>query len=213
MDSNSSNEIPNQGGQPPGDPKSGDTGAFSQQFSHSPVAARVPDKVGAGVISTGIVVLDSPNEFIVDFLQGLSRPYKIAQRVVLTPAVMQQFIQASQDNLNRFTQAFGPPPPLPKPPPHRPTIAEIYENFKIDDNMLSGAYANSVMIGHSPAEFFFDFITGFYPTAAVSARVYLSAPRMPSLVDTLTLAMKAYHQRYHGKQPPQGPQGPTGMLG
>ena len=138
MDSNTPNDVPPQGGQPgqPGQPNAGggDSGAFSQQFSHSPVAARVPEKIGAGVISTGIVVLDSPNEFIVDFLQGLSRPFKIAQRVVLTPSVMQQFIQASQDNLNRYTASFGPPPSLPKPPPHRPTIAEIYENFKIDDD-------------------------------------------------------------------------------
>jgi hypothetical protein len=34
--------------------------------------------------------------------------------------------------------------------------------------MLSGSYANSVLIGHSPSEFFFDFITGFYPNPAVS---------------------------------------------
>src|ERR1039458_779258 len=55
---------------------------------------------------------------------------------------------------------YGPPTPVPD---RRPTIQEIYENFRLPEELLSGSYANSVLIGHSPTEFFFDFITGFYP--------------------------------------------------
>ena len=62
--------------------------------------------------------------------------------------------------------------------------------------MLSGGYANSVMITHSPSEFGFDFITGFFPTAAVSSRVYMSAPHIPRVIAALTNAMKTFEQRY-----------------
>ena len=44
--------------------------------------------------------------------------------------------------------------------------------------MLSGRYANAVLIRHSATEFCFDFITNFYPQSAVSARVYIAAPHL-----------------------------------
>jgi len=184
---------------PENKPPQGD--AFTQQFQHQPVAARVPEKMGRGVFSTGVLVLDGPNEFVLDFLQGLTRPYQICQRVVIPINVMDQVINAVSDNLNKYVQAFGNPPALPKPPQQRPTIQEIYENFKLPDDMLSGAYSNNVMIGHSASEFFFDFITGFYPTAAVSARVFVTAPQMPRLLETLNMAMQSYRRRHHPQSP------------
>src|SRR4051812_3436358 len=38
------------------------------------VSARVPERISRGVFSTGQVVLDSPKEFMIDFLQTLARP-------------------------------------------------------------------------------------------------------------------------------------------
>jgi len=73
---------------------------------------------------------------------------------------------------------------------------------------MSGAYSNNVMIGHSASEFFFDFITSFYPTAAVSARVFVSAPQLPRLLDTLNLAMQAYRRRQHPQPPGASPEPP-----
>lgn len=191
----------NQGGQRE-QPPTNESGTYTQQFQHQPVAARVPERLARGVVTTGVLVLDSPNEFVLDFLQGLTRPYQIAARVIVVPGVMEQFIKAMTDNLAKYTQTFGPPMALPKPPTRRPTIAEIYENFKLSDEMLSGAYANSIMVGHSPANFFFDFITGFYPTAAVSARVITAAPFVPRMLDTLTLASQQYHKRHSPPPPP-----------
>lgn len=208
-------QNPSNPGQPPAGGKPNDSGTFSQSFEHNPVAARVPDRVAKGVMSTGAIVLDSPNEFVIDFLQGLTRPFHVAARIVVPPSMMHQLIVALGDNINKYTNNFGPPPQLPKPPQqHRPTIQEIYETFKVSDDMLSGVYANTVMIGHSPAEFFFDFITGFYPTAAVSSRVYVAAPQAPRLLDTFTMAMQTYQKRYlqprqdpNQNPPPQNPQG------
>jgi hypothetical protein len=187
----------------PPDPPANDLGTYAQQFQHQPVAARVPDRSARGSFTTGVLVLDSPNEFVLDFLQGLTRPHQIVARVVVVPMVMEQIVLASADNLEKYVNNYGQPPALPKPPQKRPTIAEIYDTFKLPDELLSGSYANSVMIGHSAAEFFFDFITGFYPTAAVSSRVLTSAPHMPRIVDTLKTALQQYRIR-HGGNPPQG---------
>ena len=181
------------------DPPVSDLGTYAQQFQHQPVSARVPERLARGAIATGVLVLDSPNEFVLDFLQSVTRPHQIVARVVVVPAIMEQVVTAASDNLAKYTEAFGSPPPLPEPPQRRPTIAEIYENFKLPDESLSGAYANSIMVGHSPAEFFFDFITGFYPTAAVSARVVTAAHHMPRIVDTLKMALQQYRNRYPPK--------------
>jgi hypothetical protein len=202
-----------QGGQGgPGQPNK--EGTFSQEFRHQPVSARVPESLARGVLSTGVLVLDGPNEFVLDFMQALTRPFAVASRVVLTPAVMEQFVAAVRDNIARYEQRFGPITPLPKPPTdRRPTLQEIYDEFKLPEEQMSGNYANAVMVGHSASEFFFDFITNFYPTSAVSSRVFLSAPQMPRLLDAVTVAFGRFQQRIQqmrqqGQNPNQPPQQP-----
>lgn len=91
---------------------------------------------------------------------------------------------------------------------------EIYDDLKIRDELLSGAYANAVMIGHGPHEFSFDFISNFYPRSAVSARVFLAAGQVPRLYDSLR---GTWDQLRNRPQPPTGPAGgapppPTGSV-
>ncbi len=156
-----------------GDDRPGDDKPIVQSYTHQPVGARVPEKSSRGVYSTGQLVLDSPKEFVIDFLQGLTRPHQVVARVVVTPQTMQEFINALQLNLDNFTRTFGAPPPLPTPPTQqRPSIEEIYQNYKLSEEMSGGTYANSVLIGHGVTEFFLDFISGFYPHPAVGARLH-----------------------------------------
>ncbi len=180
---------------------------FSQPFAHTPVSARVPERVARGNFATGVIVQEGPGEFVLDFLQSLTRPPQICARVVMPPQVMGSLISTLTENLAKFTQAYGAPTPLPKPSPNqkRPTTQEIYENFKLPEDVMSGTYANSVLIGHDPAEFFLDFITRFYPTACVAARVYLSASQTPRVLETLNTAMAQYQKRL------QNPPGPRGL--
>jgi hypothetical protein len=204
---------PEGGGTPGPNPKPNDMGTFSQQLvRQQPVSARVPDRVAGGVMATGVIVLDSPTEFVVDFMQGLARPLRVAARVVMAPPVMEQFVNALRDNIAKFEQRYGAIPPLPKPPTdRRPTIQEIYDEFKLADEILSGSYANAVMVGHSASEFFLDFITNFFPTSAVSCRVFVSSTQMPRVLDAMGTAFArfkqrvAQHQQQHllKPQPPQ----------
>jgi hypothetical protein len=268
--------------------------------------ARVPDHVADGAFSTGVIVVTGPTEFIIDFLQTVGRPHRVAARVILPHPVMPQFIDALGKNLGLYRDRFGDPPqppglpgpataigatgvpresvearpairpnvappapignladspfgstdvlagaplppippapvvgpggivndpagtaeatPLPstQPPtppvgpaatvsaggvnvtssPRRPTPQEIYDDLKIPDHVLSGAYANGVMIAHGTSEFSFDFLTSFYPQSAVSARIFLAAGQVPRLLDSLQQAMRQL-QIQRG-QPPRG---------
>ena len=191
-----SDGAPNPGGQKDGS-------VFSQQFQNQPVAARVPPGVTKGIFTTGVLVQDGAYEFVLDFLQGLSRPPQIGGRVVLSPGVMDALVRTLDENLQKFVAAYGPPAPLPNPQPQRrPSIQEIYENFKLPDELLSGTYANSVLVGHGAAEFFMDFITSFYPTASVSCRVYFAAQQAPRLLETLRQSLQQYVRKHSGQNPP-----------
>ncbi|WP_437230252.1 DUF3467 domain-containing protein [Planctomicrobium sp. SH661] len=191
------------------------------QVRHHQLSARVPDEIGNGVFSNGVMILTGPFELVLDFVLRMGEQQRIAARVVLPHIVGQQFINALHDNLQNYERRFGPiaqiprmlpeektesqPPsgidpgnsgeipafhpenlPAPDQPPH---IEDIYNELKLPDSMLSGRYANGVLIRHSPTEFCFDFITNVYPRSAVSARVFLAAPHVVPFLKSLTRAL------------------------
>ncbi|MEM9645768.1 MAG: DUF3467 domain-containing protein, partial [Planctomycetota bacterium] len=133
------------------------------QSANPAVRARVPDHVAGGCFSTGAIVMTGPTEFIVDFLQTIGRPHRVAQRVIIPHPVMPQFIDALQKNVELYRGRFGEPPvpnqPAADPNARRPSPQEIYDDLKMPDEVLSGTYANGVMIGHGANEFGLDFLT------------------------------------------------------
>jgi uncharacterized protein DUF3467 len=177
-------------------------GTTEEQIQLSPVSARILPQVGRGVLSTGVIVIEGPHEFVLDFALVLGAPHSIVARIVMTHGGFAQFMAALGENLRMYESRFGKPPALPAPMPNQPqpTLTEVYEHLKLPDEMLAGVYANAVMIGHTPAEFWFDFITNFYPRSAVCSRVFLAAQHIPSLLERMTLSWEA-HQRKHGKGP------------
>ncbi len=173
--------------------------------------ARVPDRVAEGCFSTGAIVMTGPSEFIIDFLQTIGRPHRVAARVVIPHPVMPQFIEALQTNLglyrNRFGEPAAPQPQPQDPNARRPTPQEIYDDLKLPDDVLSGVYANGVMIGHGATEFGLDFLTSFFPQSAVSSRVFVASGQVPRLLESLQGAMRQLEQRRQGP-PPTPPQEP-----
>ena len=198
---------------PANDPPANDPPSFGPPAGQSgggeggnpPLRARVPDHVADGVFSTGCIVMTGPNEFIVDFLQTIGRPHRIARRIIIPHAVMPQFIAALGKNLELYKGRFGDPPVPPQgssdPNARRPSPQDIYDDLKMPDTVLSGTYANGVMIGHGASEFGLDFLTSFFPQSAVSARVFLSAGQVPRLLESLRGAMRQYDQRRGGDPP------------
>lgn len=171
------------------------------------MSARVPEGVGGGTFSTGVLVMTGNTEFVLDFVQNLGQPAQIASRVVMPHSTMPQFIQALKTNLEMYTKRFGTPPELPPPNPNqkKPTLQEIYDDLKIADEILPGSYANGVMIGHAASEFKFDFLANMMPTPAVSARIYLAAPHVPRLLQSLTKTYDEFQKRVAEQKNRQDP--------
>ena len=186
-----------------------ESGQHSEQVRIQHLSARVPEKVSRGAFSTGAIVMTGGTEFIIDFIQNLGTPAAVVSRVIVPHAAMPQFIDALRKNLEMYRQRFGEPPQMPRgpQPAKQPTAQEIYDELKLPDECLSGSYANGVMIGHTPAEFKFDFLTNLFPISAVSSRVYLAAPQVPRLLESLQSTFRQFQQRVQQQQqnPPPTP--------
>lgn len=188
-------------------------GSQTEEIRHSQVGALVPERVARGVFSTGAVVVQGSHEFIIDFLLRMTNPQQVAARVVLAPSVVGQLIAALRENLNNYEKKFGPPivPQLPgstnpNPPAGQQTsVHELYEQLKLPEDVLSGSYANAVMIGHTGSEFSFDFITTFFPRSAVSCRVYMSAPSVPRFLESIRHSYEKFLEKVQQQRPPEPP--------
>lgn len=180
----------------PGDPQ-------GEQVRVQHISARVPDGVGRGHFSTGVIVMTGSTEFVLDFIQNIGSAPQVVARIVMPHATLPQFVEALKKNLEIFKQRFGNPPELPKTPPpaRQQTAQEIYDELKLPDDVLSGSYANGVMIGHTPSEFKFDFLTNLFPHSAVSCRVFMSVPQVPRMLDSISRTWQQFQQRI--QRPPR----------
>jgi hypothetical protein len=188
----------------PDEPSEND-GPQSQEIRHSHIGALVPAHVARGVFTTGAVVLQGQHEFIVDFLLRMQQPQQVVARIVMPPVVVNQFIAALKENIQRYEDRFGPiqMPVIPNQnQQQRQSAQDLYESLKISDDVQSGTYANAVMIGHSPTEFSFDFITTFFPRSSVSQRVFMASANAQRLLDSLKHSFQQFQERLHNPPPP-----------
>jgi hypothetical protein len=195
-----------EGGKPDGDPHT-----FTQDVQYSGASARVPEKVGRGVFSTGVLVLEGASEFALDFLQRMSQPYQVVARVIIPTSFLPRLIGGVRENLDNWRKAYGPlpvPPPTP-PPATPPTAAEVYGSLKLPDEVVAGVYANSAYVSNSQAAFCFDFIASFYPRAIVTARVFLGTAQVTPVLTSLVQAWQTHEAKL--QRPPQT--GPSERLG
>lgn len=205
--------TPSNEGNKPGGPG----GAFSQDFQMSNVGARVPEKVARGVFSTGVLVLQGPSEFVLDFVLRMNQPQQVVARVVMPFNLVPQFIEALKTNLDNYRNTFGTTPalpPMPPPPAKPPSIDEIYQDLKINDDIMVGSYANAVMIVHTATDFCLEFVTNYYPKAVITSRVFLSAPQVPVLLNSLMQSWQNFQTKLQQQQqPPPMQQPPPGLQG
>ena len=80
-------------------------------------------------------------------------------------------------------------------PPTQPTPQELYDDLRLDEETISGTYANAVMVGHTGTEFSLDFITTFFPQSSVAARVYLAAPNVPRFLESISHSWDQYQRK------------------
>jgi hypothetical protein len=194
----------------PGNPprKDGDPQTFTQEFQFGNLGARVPEKVARGVFATGALVIQGATEFVLDFLLRMNQPHQVVARVILPINLVPQLIDALKVNLENYRKTHGTAPtPPPQAPagthPAPPSIDEIYQDLKMSDEVMAGSYANTIMIVHNASEFCLEFINKIYPRPVITARVFLSAPQVPVLLNSLAQSWQNLQTKLRQQQPPQ----------
>jgi hypothetical protein len=98
---------------PPGEPGGH---SYFQNFQHTPVGARVPEKVGRGVFATALMVLQTNELFVLDLLSMTSQPQQVVGRIIMTVANFSQFLAALRLNMKHYEHDIGPLKPRFVPP-------------------------------------------------------------------------------------------------
>ena len=113
----------------------GDAGghAYFQNFQHTPIGARVPEKVGKGVFATALMLLQTNELFVLDLLSMTSQPQQAVGRIIMTATSFSQFLAALRLNVKHYEGEFGPlkarftPPQAGSHPPRAPSPGGIAE--------------------------------------------------------------------------------------
>lgn len=149
--------------------------------------------------------MTGPTEFALDFVQGLVQPPALVARVFMPHGVLPQFAAALKDNLSKHEQRFGAVPNVPRPanPKSQTPLQQVYDDLKIDDEVLCGRYANAVMINHGASEFKLDFLANAAPRSAVTSRVFLTSTQVPQLLGSLERTWNQFQERIRNQQRPE----------
>ena len=141
------------------------------------------------------------------FLQALSRIDGVADLSLTTNGL------ALKDNLAKFEERFGAIPPKPAAAASSnaaPRVQQLYDELKLEDEMLAGCYANAVMINHAASEFKFDFLANILPRSIVTSRVFMAAGQVPQVVASLEKTWTQFQQQLQQKPKSDPPQEESG---
>jgi len=69
---------------------------------------------------------------------------------------------------------------------------ELYDDISVSDEVQVGVYANGLIIGHTDSEFKLDFVSNMFPKSVVTSRIFMSAPQLVRLLDTLERTLQQF---------------------
>jgi len=139
----------------PGDPGSH---SYFQNFQHTPIGARVPEKIGRGVFATALMVLQTNELFVLDLLSMTSQPQQVVGRIIMTASSYSQFLAALRQNVKHYESEIGPlkarfVPPRPSSHPlpggSSPSVITVGGPAGSAEGGISGSTGSP---GHSPLQ-------------------------------------------------------------
>ena len=161
-----------------------------------------------GIYSTGLIVIHTHDEFMLDFLSGLDAP-KVVGRVVATPAHAKRMLRALLENFSRYEQTYGAiAPQLENSRANPGQVKDIYSHLHISMQVLGGTFSNGLVVKHTQDVFVMDFTINFPPASKVNARFLASPAHLRRIISVLGDNLSQYEERFGklddgGAQPPQ----------
>ena len=164
--------------------------------------------IAQGIYSTGLIVIHTRDEFMLDFLSGLDAP-KLIGRVVTTPAHAKRILRALMENLGRYEQTYGALAPQVENSRAKPDqVKDIYAKLQISTQVLGGTFSNGLVVKHAQDVFVMDFTINFPPASKVNARFLASPGHFRRIISVMGDNLSQYEERFgkiddSGSQPQQ----------
>jgi len=162
-----------------------------------PLPPRVNPATSSGAYATGLVVLHTRDEFMLDFIAGFASPPQVVGRVVATPAHLKRMLKALLDNFGRYEKTFGDIPVQPENTRAKAgQVNDLYATLQVGDEMLAGAYSNAMSVMHTHDEFIMDFLTNFPPVSKIASRVVVNPTHLRRIISVLGDNLSQYEDRF-----------------
>jgi hypothetical protein len=165
--------------------------------SPTPPPLRIEGTVSQGVYASGLIVIHTRDEFMLDFIAGLDAPARIVRRILTTPAHLKRMLRALLENLGRYEQSYGCIAPQVENSRAKPgQVKDLYGQLQITDEVLGGTFSNGMVIKHSQDVFVMDFVVNFPPASKVNSRVIVSPGHLRRIIGVLGDNLAQYEDRF-----------------
>jgi len=162
-----------------------------------PPHPRVDSSTSQGSYATGLVVLHTRDEFMLDFIAGFASPPQVVARVVATPAHLKRMMKALLDNLGRYEKTFGAIPAQPENSRAKAgQVSDLYSMLQVVDTVLGGTYSNAMSVMHTRDEFIMDFLTNFPPASKISSRVVVNPTHLRRIISVLGDNLSQFEDKF-----------------
>lgn len=168
----------------------------SQDGSQQP-DPRIDPLVKPGAFATGLAVIHSQEEFMLDFINGMSAPPLVAARIVVTSQQLKRILHVLRENIRLYEEAFGAIPATASNASSKNTNAgDLYAQLHVPDELLGGSYSNAMTSRYTRDVFILDFMTKFPPVAKVVSRLLISTQQIRSISGAIEDNIAQYEKRY-----------------
>ena len=175
----------------------------------TPPPPRIDATTSSGAYATGLVLLHTRDEFMLDFIVGFVSPPRIVGRVITSPPSLKRILRALLENFGGYEKTFGA---ISLPPENTRAkgdqLNDLYAKLHIPDELLGGTYSSAMSVMHTRDEFIMDFRTNFPPATKITARILVNPTHLRRIISIMGDNLSQYEDKY-GKvtdgQPPSEP--------
>ncbi len=158
---------------------------------------RIDPLIMPGAYATGLAVIHSQEEFMLDFINGITAPPFVAARIIVTSQQLKRILGVLRENIRLYEKAFGVIPPIAANASSKNTNAgDLYAQLHLSDELLGGSYSNAMTSRYTRDIFILDFMTKFPPNTKIVARLLISTQQIRSISGAIEDNIAQYEKRY-----------------
>jgi hypothetical protein len=116
----------------------------SSQSSQPPTAdVKCDPKTSVGVYATGLVIIHTRDELLLDFIAAIPLPARIVGRVIAPPSHLKRALHALLENFAQYEKRHGAISIAPENTRAKTAqVHDLYAKLNVPDDLLGGAYSN-----------------------------------------------------------------------